>query len=267
MNAIPGWDRNSRKSSNSLEERLCRGREGLAGLGRQHEGPLNGVAAVQNGFLRAGHAADRHGLDGALTLHGGEGGAADGFGVASHRLDDAAGGGQLLIQLAGVLGAGDGLKAVSGAAARLMADAGDGTGVTAYLAPVGDLTGEDLADLLHGEIRHLAVGAAIAGGLNARAGAGGVVGDGDAAVVRHELLAEGADDLLHRGGAVGGHAAGEGGGGLCLCAAAGVGVSGCFRLGAAAGEGRKAQGQGQKQRKCLFHIRLPRLSDIWDIPL
>ena len=119
----------------------------------------------------------------------------------------------------------------------LPADAGDGTGIAAHLAPVGDLTGEDLADLLHRQILHLAVSidddgdavegdnglgqaaglllvlegtggktdvrAAVAGGLNAGAGAGGVVGDAHTAVVGHELLAQRADDLFHRGRAVG----------------------------------------------------------------
>ena len=40
-----------------VEESLGCGRQGLAGLGHQHEGTLNGVAAVQNGGFCAGHAA------------------------------------------------------------------------------------------------------------------------------------------------------------------------------------------------------------------
>ena len=66
-----------------VEECLGCGRQGLAGLGHQHEGPLNGVAAVQNSFLRAGHAAYGDGLDGVLTLYSGEGCVTDGVGVAA----------------------------------------------------------------------------------------------------------------------------------------------------------------------------------------
>ena len=40
-----------------VEEGLRRGGQGFAGFGHQHEGPLNGVAAVQNGGFRAGYAA------------------------------------------------------------------------------------------------------------------------------------------------------------------------------------------------------------------
>ena len=74
------------------------------------------------------------------------------LGLPRDRLDDAAGGGQLLIELAGVLGAGDGLEAVARAAAGLTADAGDFARFAADLAPVGDLTGEDLGDLLDGQV-------------------------------------------------------------------------------------------------------------------
>ena len=219
-----------------VEEGLRGGGERSIGLRHEDEGTLDGVAAVENGLLGAGDAADRHSLDGVLALDCGEGGVADGIGVARDRLDDAAGGGQLLIELAGDLGAGDGFEAVARAAAGLTADAGDLARFAADLAPVGDLTGEDLGDLLDGEILDLAVrvdddgdavegdnglgqaaglllvledtggktdvGAAVAGGLNAGAGAGGVVGDAHAAVVGHELLAQRADDSFHRGRAV-----------------------------------------------------------------
>ena len=47
------------------------------------------------------------------------------FGVLRHGGDDVAGGGQLLTVLAGILGAGDGLKTVAGAAAGLTADEDD----------------------------------------------------------------------------------------------------------------------------------------------
>ena len=130
---------------------------GASVLGHEDEGTLDGIAAVEDGLLGAGDTADRQSLDGVLALDCGEGGVADGIGVARDRLDDAAGGGQLLIELAGVLGAGDGLEAVAGAAAGLTADAGDLARFAADLAPVGDLTGEDLGDLLDGEVLDLAV--------------------------------------------------------------------------------------------------------------
>ena len=86
-------------------------------------------------------------------------------------------------------------------------------------------------------------------GGDAGAGAGGVVVDGDAAVLRHEGLAQGADDLLHGGGAVGGDGAGQLGGGLVL------GLVGVVGLGLAAA-GHQAQGQqgGQDQCNDLFHM-------------
>ena len=80
------------------------------------------------------------------------------LGLPATAVNDAAGGGQLLVQLAGILGIGDGLETVPGAAAGLTADAGDGAGVAAHLAPVGDLAGEDVGDLRNGQVRDLAVG-------------------------------------------------------------------------------------------------------------
>ena len=138
-----------------VKEGLRGGGERSVGLRHEDEGTLDGVAALEDGLLGAGDAADRHSLGGVLALDCGEGGIADGIGVARDRLDDAAGGGQLLIELAGVLGAGDGLEAVARAAAGLTADAGDLARFAADLAPVGDLTGEDLGDLLDGEILDL----------------------------------------------------------------------------------------------------------------
>ena len=100
-----------------VKESLGSGGESNAFLGHQHEGALDLVAAIQDGGFGAGHTVHGQSLDGGLAFHGGQGGIANGVGVAGNRLDDAASGGQLLIQLAGVLGAGDGLEAVPGAAA------------------------------------------------------------------------------------------------------------------------------------------------------
>ncbi len=64
------------------------------------------------------------------------------LGIVFHRLNDRAGGGQLLGENAGILGAGDGLKAVPGAGAALAANAGDLDRRRRPLRPVGDLAGE-----------------------------------------------------------------------------------------------------------------------------
>ncbi len=55
------------------------------------------------------------------------------LGLPLNGLDHGAGGGQLLSQHAGVLGAGDGLEAVPGAGTSLTADAGNGAGGAAQL--------------------------------------------------------------------------------------------------------------------------------------
>ena len=88
-------------------------------------------------------------------------------------------------------------------------------------------------------------------GGDAGAGAGGVVVDGHTAVGGHEGLAQCADDLLHRGGAVSGHGAGDGGG------VAAVVVSGIVAavVAVAVAAGHQAQSHDQRQRKGneLFH--------------
>ena len=94
------------------------------------------------------------------------------------------------------------------------------------------------------------VRAAVAGGLNAGAGAGGVVGDAHTAVVGHELLAQRADDLFHRGRAVGRDAAAERG----LLRLVVIGVVGGSGLAAAACEQREAHHSGEHKCKCLFHL-------------
>ena len=67
-------------------------------------------------------------------------------GVLGHGVDDVARGGELLTVLAGVLGVGDGLKAVTRAGAGLTADEHDLGVVAADVLPVGDLAGVDLGD-------------------------------------------------------------------------------------------------------------------------
>ena len=95
-----------------VKESLGSGGESNAFLGHQHEGALDLVAAIQDGGFGAGHTVHGQSLDGGLAFHGGQGGIADGVGVAGNGLNDAAGGGQLLVQLAGILGIGDGLETV-----------------------------------------------------------------------------------------------------------------------------------------------------------
>ena len=87
-----------------VEESLSGGGESYALLGHQHKGTLDFIAAVQDGGFGAGHTAHGEGLDSGLAFHGGQGGVADGVGVSGNGLNDAAGGGQLLAELAQVLG-------------------------------------------------------------------------------------------------------------------------------------------------------------------
>ena len=47
--------------------------QGLIGAGGEHEGTLNGIAAVQDRGLRGSHAAHGQDRDALLILHGGEG--------------------------------------------------------------------------------------------------------------------------------------------------------------------------------------------------
>ena len=274
-----------------IEEGLSGFAEGLAGAGGQDEGALNGVGAVQHGLLRGGHAA--HGQSFDAVLHSGEGGVADGVGVAGHSGDHIAGGGQLLVVLAGFLGACDRLEAVPGAGPGLTADEGDLQVVTAHVLPIGDLAGVDLGDLLHAEVAHRIggvdddgdavqrhdslgeggfllilqgaagkadVAGAVDGGLDAGSGAGGVIGEVDVGIHLHESLTQGADDLLHGSRAVGGHIPGELGrlgrglGGLH----GGGRLGGLSRGGAAAAVGAareeaRAQGQGEQHCKRFLH--------------
>ena len=205
---------------------------------------LDGVAAVQNGLLRGFHAAHGDGLHG--LVHGGQGGVADGVGVGGHGGDHLAGGGQLILVLAGVLGAGDGLEAVAGAGAGLTAHEDHLAVRAAHVGPVGDLAGGELGDLLHAEVGHGVVGvdddgdAVLGHGDGLDAGfvilqvtggqadvAGAVLGAGDAgagtgAGVVHrdaglhllKALGQVAHHALHGGGAVGVDGAAQGCGGF-----------------------------------------------------
>ena len=279
-----------------IKERLCRRGERLALAGHQNEGTLHGVGAVQNGLLGAVNAVHLQRLDAVLSFDRGERGIADGVGVRRHSGDHSTGGGQLLREDARIARAGDGLKAVARAAAGLTADAGDCKVFAAELVPVLDLALEDGGDLFNGQIVHGAVlvdddrdaverddragetglarleraggkadiAAAGAGGLNARAGAGGVIGNADAGVVVHELLGEDVDDLLHRGGAVRGNAAGKSGGrfgsgslGRRSVRSGGSGGIGSRGSSAAAREQRERQYGGHSQREnfLCFHNR------------
>src|SRR5699024_3533489 len=109
-----------------------------------------------NGLLGGSHTAHGDGLDG--VIHSGQRGVADGVGVGGHVGDDLTGRGQLVLVLAGVLGAGDGLKAVPGAGTGLAADEHHLAVVAAHLGPVGDLTGGQLGDLLHAQVGHRVLG-------------------------------------------------------------------------------------------------------------
>ena len=75
-------------------------------------------------------------------------------------VDHITGGGQLLTILAGILGAGDGLEAIAGAAAGLTADQDDLGVIAAHVLPVGDLAGVQLGDLLQGQVGDGVVGVA-----------------------------------------------------------------------------------------------------------
>src|SRR5699024_348803 len=220
--------------------------KGLGGLGElgavaedEVEVTLDGVGPIQDSGLGGRHLTHGEGLHG--VVHGGQGGIADGVGVGGHAGDDLTGGGQLVLVLAGILGAGDGLKAVPGAGTGLTADGHDLTVTAPQLGPVGDLAGEDLGDLLDGQVGHgivgvdddgdavlghgdllhaglvvlevtagqADVGGAVLGGGDAGAGAGAGVLDLYVGLDLLEGLDQSPHDALHGGGAVGHHRAGE----------------------------------------------------------
>ena len=91
------------------------------------------------------------------------------------------------------------------------------------------------------------IGGAVLHGLDAGAGAGGVISDGDAGVVGSELLLQSADDLVHRSGAVGGHGAGESGAVIVV-------LRGVIALLAAAGQDAQCHDDAQGHGKKPFHF-------------
>ena len=79
------------------------------------------------------------------------------------------------------------------------------------------------------------VAAAFLNGSDAGAGAGGIIGEGNAGILFHKILAQRADHLFHRGGAVGGDSA--------------------FRRSERAG--RQGHHQSQNQSENLLHTHIP----------
>ena len=144
-------------------------------------------------------------------------------------------------ELAGVFGVGNGFEAVTSTRSALAADACDFKIGTADFAPIGDFSFENGGDLLKAQVIDAAllvdddcdsikcngdalkprlfcfegargqadISGAVPCAFHARAGPRGVIGDGYAGIVGHELLGEGADYLLHGGRSVDGDASGE----------------------------------------------------------
>ena len=98
-----------------VQEGLGGGAELLALDGDDHEGTLDGEAAVRDGLLARHDAVDRDGGDG--LIDGGEGSVADGVGVGGNVADDVAGGAVLVGVGAGALDAEDFLEGAAGAGA------------------------------------------------------------------------------------------------------------------------------------------------------
>ena len=129
----------------------CAGQGGVVSR-YQHEVSLDGVGAVLDGLLVGSHAAHAQDLHG--VAHGGQGGVADGVGVSGHCGNHVAGGGQFLIVQALFSSLCNGLEAVPGAGSGLPADAHHRGVIAPQLAPVGDLAGVQLGDLLYRQIGH-----------------------------------------------------------------------------------------------------------------
>lgn len=86
------------------------------------------------------------------------------------------------------------------------------------------------------------------------AGAGGIIGDGDVLVVRHELLPQSTDDLVHGGGTVRGHGAAELGILLLLGVLLSLVLSAVFA--AATGQNGHDHNGGQQDTDDLFHMKI-----------
>lgn len=138
------------RAQGEVEELLCVLGELRAGLGHENERSPDDIAAVLDGILRGGYAADGQGLD--VVLQRCKGSIADGVRVLGDGGDDVAGGGQLLTVLAGILGARDGLEAVAGAGTGFTTDENNSCVIAADFGPVGDLAGVDIGDLLDRQV-------------------------------------------------------------------------------------------------------------------
>ena len=263
-------------AAKSMKACACSDRVTL--VGDEHKGTLDLVAAVLHGVLAARHAL--HGDHSHGVAYCRQRSVADGQGVGLHSADDSAGSGQLLCILAAVLHVHDALEAVAGAGTGLTADQHDLAVVAADLRPVGDLAGEHLLELVHGQVRHLAVlihddgdavqrhggavhivllvvlqgtgGQADVQGLvggtgDACAGTGGVIADGNARLHLGKAFGQGSDDVLHGSGTAGGHIAAQGAG----SSAPGSGRSGRSHRRSGGGSGRsRAAAGGQGSSGC-----------------
>ena len=251
-------------------------RKGSALVGDEHEGTLDLVSAVFHGVLAALHTL--HGDHGNGIAHSGQGSVADSQRVCLHSADDSAGSGQFLCVLAAVLHVHDALKAITGAGTGLTTHQNDLAVIAADILPVGDLAGEHLLQLLHGQVSDLAVlahddgdavqrhGGAVhivllivlqgAGGQadvqrlvgsagDACAGAGGVVADGDARLDFGKALGQGGNDVLHGSRTAGSNVAAQGTG--CLPGSRRSG-GGSRSSGAGCGRSRTAAGSQSSSR-------------------
>ena len=121
-------------------------------LGDQNKGTLDHIGAIQDGLVAGSNTANSQSLN--TILDGCNRCIADSTGILRNCGDDVAGRGQFLAVLASILGTGDGLKAIAGTGTRLTADQNDFSISAADFGPVGDLTGVDLCDGFHIQIRN-----------------------------------------------------------------------------------------------------------------
>ena len=232
-------DFSSIRRSDIVKKLLSRFGKHCSVLGYKNKGALNKIAAVLDRFLGGNNAV--HGKSLYAVFKSGEGGVAYGVGILRNSGDNIAGGGKLLAVLAGILCIRNGFKAVAGAASCFAPDKYDFAVISANIFPVSDFTFVDGSNLFHRKVgdgvfgvydycdavkgkngffktlRLLVVFKSAAGKADVAAtlgncgdsgaGTGGVVGEVYALVVLHKGFAKGADNLFHRGGAVGGNGA------------------------------------------------------------